>query len=326
MTLRSIRATIAELLMTVSALAAVCLLLTGTFVQAQTFPSQQVRFIVPISAGSVTDLLTRTIGEKLAESWKQQVIVENRPGVPGIASAAKSPADGHTLMLFSNGLTVLAALNRNLNFDPIKDFAGVTKVGSVPFILIANPELPVKSVQELIALAKQKPGSINIAIPGRGTAASILSELFRQQAGVNIVAVPYKGAPEAHTSVLRGDAHIFFSNVSAAAELIHAGKVRPLAVSTRERLPAFPDIPTLREAGLANFEYDAWFGVLAPAATPAAVIERLDRDIKTVLRTPEMKQRLDRQGMDLRVSTPAEFSAEMRTDAARFAPLFADAK
>ncbi len=281
-----------------------------------------VRVIVPISAGSVTDILARTVGEKLAENWRQQVIVENRPGVPGVASAAKSPADGHTLMLFSNGLTILSALNRNLSFDPINDFSGVTKVGSVPFILIANPALPAKSVKELIALAKEKPGTINIAVPGRGTAASIASELFRREAGVNIVAVPYKGAPEAHTSVLRGDAHIFFSNLSAAAELIHSGKVRPLAVSTRERLPAFPDIPTLAEAGLPNFDYDAWFGVLVPAATPRAIVETLDRDILAVVKSADMKLRLERQGMDLRLSTPAAFDAEIRKDAARFGPLF----
>jgi tripartite-type tricarboxylate transporter receptor subunit TctC len=302
--------------------AAALLLILAVPVLAQTFPNQTVRIIVPISAGSVTDILARTIGEKLGEVWRQQVIVENRPGVPGVQSASKSPADGHTLMVFSNGLTVLGAMNKSLAFDPIGDFAGVTKVGSVPFILIAARDLPAKSVKELIALAKAKPGTINIAVPGRGTAASIASELFRREAGVDIVAVPYKGAPEAHTSVLRGDAQIFFSNLSAAAELIHAGKVHPLAVSTHERLPAFPDIPTLAEAGLPGFDYDAWFGVLVPAATDRAIVERLDRDIKTVLQTADMKLRLERQGMDLRLSTPAAFDAEMRKDAARFAPLF----
>jgi tripartite-type tricarboxylate transporter receptor subunit TctC len=305
-------------------IAVALLLIVAAAAQAQTFPNQTVRIIVPISAGSVTDILARTIGEKLAETWRQQVIVENRPGVPGVASAAKSPADGHTLMLFSNGLTVLSAMNKSLSFDPINDFAGVTKVGSVPFILIAAPGFPAKSVKELIALAKEKPGTINIAIPGRGTAASIASELFRREAGVDIVAVPYKGAPEAHTSVLRNDAQIFFSNLSAATELIHSGKVHPLAVSTRERLPSFPDIPTLAEAGLPNFEYDAWFGVLVPIATERTIVERLDRDIKAVLQTAEMKQRLDRQSMDLRLSTPAAFDAEMRKDTARFAPLFAN--
>jgi tripartite-type tricarboxylate transporter receptor subunit TctC len=290
--------------------------------QAQNFPNQTVRIIVPISAGSVTDILARTVGEKLAERWRQQVIVENRPGVPGVASAAKSPADGHTLMLFSNGLTVLGALNRNLSFDPVNDFAGVTKVGSVPFILIANPSLPAHTVKDLVALAKAKPGTVNIAVPGRGTAASIASELFRRETGVDIVAVPYKGAPEAHTSVLRGDAHIFFSNLSAASELIHSGKVRPLAVSTRERIAAFPDIPTLAEAGLPNFDYDAWFGVLVPAATPRAIVETLDRDISAIVKGADMKLRLERQGMDLRLSTPAEFDAEIRRDATRFGPLF----
>src|SRR5262245_18104425 len=307
-----------------SGFAAALFFLLAASAHAQTFPSQTVRIIVPISAGSVTDILARTIGEKLSETWRQQVIVENRPGVPGVQSAAKSPADGHTLMLFSNGLTVLGAMNKSLSFDPINDFAGVTKVGSVPFILIAAPGFPAKSVKELIALAKEKPGTINIAVPGRGTAASIASELFRREAGVDIVAVPYKGAPEAHTSVLRGDAQIFFSNVSAAAELLHSGKVHALAVSTRERLLAFPDIPTLAEAGVPTFDYDAWFGVLVPAATDRALVERLDRDIKAVLQTPDMKLRLERQGMDLRLSTPAAFDAEMRKDVARFAPLFAN--
>lgn len=290
--------------------------------QAQTFPSQPVRIIVPISAGSVTDILARTIAEHLTQMWRQQVIVENRPGVPGVASAAKAPADGHTLMLFSNGLTVLSALNRNLSFDPIGDFAGVTKVGSVPFILIAHPGLAATSVSELIALARAKPGAISIAIPGRGTAASIASELFRREAGVDIVAVPYKGAPEAHTSVLRGDAHIFFSNLSAAAELLHSGKVRALAVSTRERLAAFPDIPTLAEAGLPKFDYDAWFGVLVPVATPRTLVDALDRDIRQVLLSADMKIKLQRQGLDLRLSTPAAFDAEIRRDAVRFGPLF----
>jgi tripartite-type tricarboxylate transporter receptor subunit TctC len=291
---------------------------------AQTFPSQTVRIIVPISAGSVTDILARTIADKVSETWRQQVIVENRPGVPGVASAAASPADGHTLMLFSNGLTVLSAMNKKLPFDPVNDFAGVTKVGSVPFILIAAPGFPAKTVKDLIQLAKEKPGTINIAVPGRGTAASIASELFRREAGVDIVAVPYKGAPEAHTSVLRGDAQIFFSNVSSATELLHSGKVHALAVSTRERLPEFPNIPTLAESGLSNFDYDAWFGALVPAATDRAIIAQLDRDIQAVLKTPDMKQRLQRQGMDLRLSTPAAFDAEIRKDTARFSPLFAN--
>lgn len=304
------------------ALVSAVVLGAATVARAQTFPSQPVRIIVPISAGSVTDILARSIAEHLSQMWRQQVIVENRPGVPGVAGAAKAPADGHTLMLFSNGLTVLGALNRNLSFDPIGDFAGVTKVGSVPFILIAHPGLPAASVAELIALARAKPGAISIAIPGRGTAASIASELFRREAGVDIIAVPYKGAPEAHTSVLRGDAHIFFSNLSAAAELLHSGKVRALAVSTRERLAAFPDIPTLAEAGLPKFDYDAWFGVLVPAATPRPLVERLDRDIKAVLGGADMKIKLERQGLDLRLSSPAAFDAEMRSDAARFGPLF----
>lgn len=305
--------------------AAGALLLAGLLpaqAQEQAWPNQMVRIVVPFSAGSVTDTLARSIGEKLAEEWRQQVIVENRPGVPGTASVAKGPADGHTLMLTSNGHAVIGSLNRNLSFDPVADFVGVAQVASVPFVLVAAPDLPVKSVAELTALARQKPGTLNIALPGLGSAASIASELFRQQAGVEIVGVPYKGAPEAHSSVMRGDAHIFFSAINIGAELIQAGKVRPLAVSSDARLAKLPDVPTLKEAGLTAFRYDAWFGVLAPAGTPRPVVERINRDVAKVLALPEIRTRMERQGIEQRTATPEQLDAAIRNDTARFAPLF----
>jgi len=297
---------------------------TGAAAQTPTadYPSQIVRIVVPISAGSITDTLGRMIADKLQGIWRQQVVVENRPGIPGTASVAKSPADGYTMIVASNGHAVLGAINRNLPFDPVKDFSGVTQVASVPFILVTAPAVPVASVKELIELARAKPGTLNIALPGVGTAASIASELFRQEAKVAIVPVPYRGAPEAHASVLRGDAHIFFSTVPTGLEHIQAGKVRPLAVTATARLPKLPDVPTFAEAGMPDFAYDAWFGIMVPAGTPRPVIERLDRDIKAVLQLPDIRQRLDQLGISPRVSGPEEFSAVIRADTERLGPLF----
>lgn len=290
--------------------------------QDQSYPNQLVRIVVPFSAGSVTDTLARSIGEKLAEEWKQQVIVENRPGVPGTASVAKSPADGYTLMLTSNGHAVIGSLNKSLPFDPVQDFVGVGQVASVPFVLVAAPDLPVTSVRELMTLAKAKPGTLNIALPGLGSAASIASELFRQQAGVDIVAIPYKGAPEAHASVLRGDAQIFFSAVNIGAELIQSAKVRALAVSSDVRLAKLPDVPTLKEAGLTDFAYDAWFGVLAPAGTPRPIVDRINRDIAKVLQLQDIRTRMQRQGIEQRAGTPEQLDRAIRNDTVRFGPLF----
>jgi tripartite-type tricarboxylate transporter receptor subunit TctC len=288
------------------------------------YPSQTVRIIVPFSAGSVTDILARTLAEKLTERWNQQVIVDNRPGVPGTASAARSPPDGLTLMLTSNGHAVVGSLNRNLGFDPVADFSGVTQVASVPFVLVATPSLPVTSVTDLIALARDKPGTLNMALPGRGSAASIASELFRQEAKIELVVIPYKGAPEAHASVLRGDAHIFFSAVNIGLELIQAGKVKPLAVSARQRLARLPDVPTLVESGLSNFDYDAWFGILVPAGTARPIVAKLNRDIVRAIEMADVKTRMERQGIEPRVTTPEALDAIIKADTARFGPLFKD--
>jgi tripartite-type tricarboxylate transporter receptor subunit TctC len=301
-----------------------CLAWTTASGQApeQAYPSQMVRVIVPFSPGSVTDILARTLAEKLAESWNQTVIVDNRPGVPGTASVAKSAPDGLTLMLTSNGHAVIGSLNKNLGFDPVKDFAGVTQLASVPFVLVATPSLGVASVKELIEHARNEPGALNMALPGLGSAASIASELFRQQAGIDITVLPYKGAPEAHASVVRGDAHIFFSAANVGLELIQAGKVKPLAVSTRTRLTKLPDVPTLAEAGLADFDYDAWFGVLVPAGTPHGIVTRLNRDISAVIAMPDVKTRMERQGIEPRLAAPDAFDAVIRADTARYGTLF----
>ena len=252
--------------------------------------------MVPFSAGSVTDLLARIIGEKLGERWGQQLIVENRPGIPGTASVAKSAPDGYTLMLTSNGHTVAAVLNKNLPFDPVREFSGVTQVASVPLVLIVPPDLPATTLRELVALAKDRPGALNFASSGLASTAYISGELFKQTAKIDIVHVPYKGAPESLTGIMRADSHMFFAGINIALDLIQSGKVRPLAVAAPKRIATLPAVPTFAEAGMPEFEYDAWFGVMAPANTPIAIRTKVSQDVATVLRTRRGTEALGKPG------------------------------
>jgi tripartite-type tricarboxylate transporter receptor subunit TctC len=301
-------------------------LLAASSAMAQTdYPNQPVRMVVPFSAGSVTDLLARSIGDKLSERWGQQVIVENRPGLPGTAGVAKAAPDGLTLMLTSNGHTVAAVLNKNLPFDPVKDFSGVTQVASVPLVLIAPPDLPAKSLKELIALAKDKPGTLNFASSGLASTAYVSGELFKQTAKLNIVHVPYKGAPESLTGIIRSDSHMFFAGINIALDLIQSGKVQPLAVATSKRIATLPSVPTFAEAGMPEFEYDAWFGIMAPANTPAAILDKVSRDVAAVLRLPDVQKRLESQGVVTVVSTPQEFERLIRSDTERFGRMLREA-
>jgi tripartite-type tricarboxylate transporter receptor subunit TctC len=301
-------------------------LLAASSATAQTdYPNQPVRMVVPFSAGSVTDLLARSIGDKLSERWGQQVIVENRPGIPGTAGVAKSAPDGLTLMLTSNGHTVAAVLNKSLPFDPVKDFAGVTQVASVPLVLIVPPDLPAKSLRELIALAKEKPGTLNFASSGLASTAYVSGELLKQTAKLDIVHVPYKGAPESLTGIMRSDSHMFFAGINIALDLIQSGKVHPLAVATSKRIASLPSVPTFAEAGMPEFEYDAWFGIMAPANTPAAVLDKVSRDVDAILQLPDVRKRLESQGVITVVSTPQKFDMLIRSDTERFGKMLREA-
>lgn len=305
-----------------SFVAALVLACCSSGVQAQTWPSQQIKIIVPLSAGSVTDILARALSDRLARAWGQPVVVENRPGIAGTASVAKGANDNHTVLMTSNGHTVLGVMNKNLSFDPLGDFTGVTQVASVPFILIAAPSFEVKSLADLVAAAKAQPGKLNFASPGLGTSAHILSELFKNAAGIEVVMVPYKGAPDAHTSVLRGDAQMFFSAVNIGLEYIAAGKVRPVAIAAQKRHPKLPDLPTIAEAGLPGFTYDAWFGLLAPSSTPRPIVERIARDVSAVINEPDVLASFERQGLEPRVAGPATFDSMLRSDTVRYSKLF----
>ena len=301
-----------------AAVTAMALIVSAPTHAQSTYPSQIVRLVVPFSAGSMTDILARAVGDKLATKWNQQVIIENRPGLAGTASVAKAAPDGYTLMLTSNGHTVIASLNQNLSFDPIRDFAPISKVATMPSILIAPADLPAKSVKELIAAAKEKPGSFNYGSAGLGSATGIAGHLFRQISGTEMVHVPHKGLPEANTSVLRGDTQLSFTFFNVGGDLIQSGKIQGLAVTGEKRLSELPNVPTFKEAGMPEFQYDAWFGVMAPAGTPQAIIDKVGKDIAEVLAGAEMKSRFEPLGVDLGSSKPDEFSKVIAADTERF--------
>jgi tripartite-type tricarboxylate transporter receptor subunit TctC len=303
-------------------------LLAGAQAQSDptaSYPNQTVRIIVPFSAGSNTDGQARVIADKLGELWRQQVIVENRPGIAGTNSAAKSAPDGYNLLLTSSGHSISGVLNKNLSFDPIKDFAAVTQVTTVPVALIVSPDLPAKSVKEFIALAQTKPGALNFSSAGTASTSYLAGELFKQTAKINIVHIPYKGGPEAMTSVIRGDAQLYMSSVNLALELIQSGRVRALAVTTAARVAPLPDVPTVAESGLPEYFYDSWFGVLAPANTPGPIVEKISRDIARVLQLPDVQERLTKLGMVTSTHGPAKFDELVRKDTERFGKLLRDA-
>jgi tripartite-type tricarboxylate transporter receptor subunit TctC len=288
---------------------------------AATYPSHLVRIIVPFSAGSLTDLLARALSDKLGTMWKQTVIVENRPGIPGTVYVAKAPADGYTLLLISNGHTIIKAINPDVPFDPINDFAGISKLASMPMIMIAPPKPDHDSLKNLIHLAKSNPGSLSYASAGLNSTAYIAGEYFKKTEGLDILHVPYKGTPDAQTSIMRGDTDFFFSPAAVSDALIATGKVKALAVTGTTRVPSLPDVPTFQEAGAAEFKYDAWFGLLAPANTPKQILERISADIAKVAIMADVRDRLAAEGATVTSSTPEKFDAILRSDTTRFSEM-----
>jgi tripartite-type tricarboxylate transporter receptor subunit TctC len=307
-------------------LGAAALIATCQMAAAQgDYPNQMVRIVVPFSAGSITDGLARILADKLATVWKQQVIVENRAGLPGTTSVAKAAPDGYTLMLTSNGHTIAAVINKSLQFDPVKDFAGVSQVAAVPMVMIVPPDFPAKSLTEFLQMAKDKPGTLNFSSAGVASTSFLSAEILRQNAGVNMVHVPYKGAPEAVTAVVRGDAQMYFAPIPAARELGATGKVKVLAINSATRVPQLPDTPTVAESGLPNYKYDSWFGVLAPAGTPKPILDKVAKDIASVLAMPDVKEKLDVQGSIPAPNTPEAFDAIIKSDTERYGKILRDA-
>ncbi len=292
---------------------------------AQQYPSQPVRIVVPFSAGSNTDAQARILADKLSQMWKQQVIVENRPGIAGTASVAKSPADGYTLMLTSSGHPVANVISPTAPFDPVKDFAGITQVSTVSASFVVPVELPANNLKEFIALAQKSPGKMNFGSAGTASTSYLAGEIFKQAAKVNLVHVPYKGAPEALTSILRNDTQVYFASTTFSPELISSKKIKVLAVSSAKRAPRFPDVPTAAESGVPDYVYDSWFGVMAPAGTPAAILNKVSADIASALRLPDVVKAVDTQGLVVVTQSPAAFDKLIASEAARYGKILREA-
>ena len=292
---------------------------------AQSYPTEQVKIVVPFGAGSVTDTLARILADKLGASWKQTVIVENRPGLPGTTSVAKAQPDGYTLMVTSNGHVIAKTINKNVQFDPVDDFVGISRLVEVPFVMIVPPTLPAKTFKEFIELAKAEPGKHNFSSAGVASTTFLAGETLRQAAGLQLVHVPFKGVPEAVTAVLRGDVSFYFAPVPDATSQAEGGKARMLAISSPTRSKDVPDVPTIAESGVPNFKYSSWFGLMAPKGTPKAIVDKINADVHAVLKVPEVVQRLATLGSLPSPNSPAEFDGIIKSDEKIYAELLAKA-
>ena len=298
-------------------------------VYAQTWPTKPVRMIIPFPPGGTTDILARVAAQKLSEALGQQVVPDNRAGAAGNIGTelvAKAPPDGYTLVTAPGStLTIHPSLYAKLGFDPLKDFAPITILAAVPNLLVVHPSLPARNVKELIALAKAKPGQLNYASTGAGQSTHLSMELFKTMAGVKITHVPYKGSAPAVTDLLGGHVSLMFDNMPSALPHVKAGKLRALAVSSLKRSPSAPEIPPVAESGLPGFEVSVWFGVLAPAATPKPILERLNQVLVKALQAPDVRERLASQGAEPVGNTPEQFTQQMKRDLAKWAKVVKDA-
>jgi len=288
----------------------------------QGYPSKPVHVIVPFTAGSATDILARSFGQKLSEMWGQPVVVDNRPGAGGTIGAgivAKSAPDGYTLLVHSAAYAYNPSIYSGLSYDTATDFVEIVPLAGQPNVLIVAPSLGVKSVKELIALAKQKPGQLNVGSAGTGSGTHINAEKFKLAAGIDVVHVPYKGTPEALNDTMAGRVSYFFSPISAALPNVREGKLVALGVSTSKRSSALPDVPTIAEAALPGFDYNLWVGLFAPAGTPPDVVDKINKDVDRVLQLPDVKERLASLGAEAMPMTPAEFKKFVQTEIAESA-------
>jgi tripartite-type tricarboxylate transporter receptor subunit TctC len=295
---------------------------------AQDYPAKPVRILVGFSPGSTTDILARTVGQKMSEAWRQPVLVDNRPGAGGVGASnavATAAADGYTLLVVSAGHAASAAIYSKLPFDTLKDFAGVSRIANVPSILVVSPGLGVKSVKDLVALARSKPGELNFSSPGVGSANHLAGELFKILAGVQAVHVPYKGIPEAMTAVVSGAVQFNFSPVVNILPLSRDGKLVALAASTGKRSAVLPEVPTVAEAGVSGYVFDPWFGLLAPAKTPKALLAKLSGEVARIVELPDVKERLLALGADPAPTSPEGFDAYIRGEVAKFQKIVQEA-
>ncbi|MGH8619632.1 MAG: Bug family tripartite tricarboxylate transporter substrate binding protein [Burkholderiales bacterium] len=289
---------------------------------ADAYPSRPIRMLVPFSAGSVTDFCARLLGQKMFERWGQQVVVDNRPSAGGVVASELLLAavpDGYTLMLTSVGHAVNASLYSKLPYDTVKDFAGITLVADVPTVLVVTPSLNLKTVKDLVDYAKARPGQVNYASAGVGSGAHINAEQFKLATGINAVHVPFKGTPDALTSVISGSTQFFFSPILGAAALVKSGRIGALAVSTKDRSPVLPDLPGATEVGLPGFEFNLWTGLFGPARMPRDIKDKLAGEVARILALPDVKERLLTQGAAGHPMSPREFDVFIKSEVERLA-------
>ncbi|MEO8441566.1 MAG: tripartite tricarboxylate transporter substrate binding protein [Betaproteobacteria bacterium] len=304
--------------------ASIILMLAGFLVQTTgwAYPDRPVRLVALNPSGGVSDTIARAIGEWLAERWEQGVVVDNRVGAGGIIGSeivAKAQPDGYTLLLgFVGNLSINPGLYRKLSYDSIKDFAPISLAGRSPIVIVVNPSLSVKSIKELVALAKAQPGKIAYSSSGNGNGNHLATELFATMAGIKLLHVPYKGGPPALTAVIQNETAMMLANSTFAVTQVRAKRVRAIAVTTDKRLDLLPDVPTVAESGYPDYIVTTWFGVLAPAGTPKALISRLNTDIVSALASAGVREKFDRAGLIASPSTPEEFGALIKSEIVRW--------
>jgi len=300
------------------------------FAAAQSgYPTKPVRIVVPFPPGGPADSLARIVGDKLGQSLGQPFVIENKPGAGGnigMEQGAKAAPDGYTLTLAPAGnLTIAPSLYSKLPYDPAKDYVPISVLATVPNILITAPTVPAKTLRDLITLAKARPGTLNFASPGNGSGAHLAGELFKSMAGIDIVHVPFNGVGPAMNAILAGDVQIFFAQSSAALPYIKTGKVTALGVASAKRIASAPELPTMAEAGLPDFEVTSWYALVAPAGTPAAIVERLNAETVKTLASADVRDRLATLGVEPVGNSPSEFAAMQKTETARWTKLAKEA-
>ncbi len=304
-----------------------CLAIPGSLMiaHAQDYPGRPVKIIVPQPAGSTPDMVARLVSPGLANVFGQQFIIDNRGGAGGMLGteiAAKSPADGYTLLMGTPGtLTIMPHVQKNIPYETLRDFAPIALISVGHYVVVTHPSVPIKSVQELLAYAKAHPGKLDYASAGNGSTNHLAMEIFKSMAHVNILHVPYKGAPQATTDLLGG--HVSMSMLSIGPLLPHiaAGRVRVLAVTSMKRIAQLPDVPTVNESGVRGYEAFTWFGMLAPARTPPAIVARVSEALTKILRTPEMRDQFTRRGTEASDGTPASFGEMLRKETETYGKL-----
>jgi len=287
----------------------------------QAYPNRSIRVINPYPPGGTTDILARLVGQKLTESWGQQVIVDNRPGgntVIGTEAMVKSAPDGYTLLSILTSHVIVPTVSPT-PYDPVKDFAAVATIAGTELAMVMHPSVPANTLQEWITLAKARPGQLNYASGGSGTATHIVGEFFNILTGIKTQHVPYKGSAQVLPAVISNQVQLFFSPPVVAMPHIKSGKLKAIAISGESRLAALPQVPTVSESGIQGFDVKVWYGLLAPAATPKGVIDKLSAEVGRILSMPDIKEKLDSQGLDPLISSPEQFGALLRTDLAKYA-------